>query len=102
MIRRPPRSTLFPYTTLFRSSSTDEVLRRRRRRDHRTTVTRHRLASIVLCPCSRPSHDDGLSGALTISVHSLRQVQPRNRRPQQQHLPPAHSHPAQERTGEDL
>src|SRR5688572_32649929 len=25
MIRRPPRSTLFPYTTLFRSSSTDGV-----------------------------------------------------------------------------
>src|SRR3989442_10919103 len=24
MIRRPPRSTLFPYTTLFRSESTDE------------------------------------------------------------------------------
>src|SRR3989442_6157014 len=24
MIRRPPRSTLFPYTTLFRSSSTRE------------------------------------------------------------------------------
>src|SRR3989442_3662306 len=24
MIRRPPRSTLFPYTTLFRSRSTDE------------------------------------------------------------------------------
>src|SRR5207249_8206659 len=23
MIRRPPRSTLFPYTTLFRSSATD-------------------------------------------------------------------------------
>src|SRR2546429_8591818 len=39
------------------NSSTDEVLRRRRRRDHRTTVTRHRLASIVLWPCSRPSHD---------------------------------------------
>src|SRR3712207_8210248 len=29
MIRRPPRSTLFPYTTLFRS-----VLRRRRRAVH--------------------------------------------------------------------
>src|SRR5690348_17429523 len=29
MIRRPPRSTLFPYTTLFRS------LRRRRERRHR-------------------------------------------------------------------
>src|SRR3712207_8581213 len=25
MIRRPPRSTLFPYTTLFRSQATDDV-----------------------------------------------------------------------------
>src|SRR3712207_7165833 len=31
MIRRPPRSPLFPYTTLFRSHDT-EVLRRRRDR----------------------------------------------------------------------
>src|SRR5258706_4683105 len=29
MIRRPPRSTLFPYTTLFRSSSTDDIHGRR-------------------------------------------------------------------------
>src|SRR5438046_7187572 len=27
MIRRPPRSTLFPYTTLFRSLSDDETAR---------------------------------------------------------------------------
>src|SRR3712207_7680273 len=27
MIRRPPRSTLFPYTTLFRSSSFEALLR---------------------------------------------------------------------------
>src|SRR3712207_8244305 len=26
MIRRPPRSTLFPYTTLFRSNSIDEIM----------------------------------------------------------------------------
>src|SRR3712207_7768709 len=26
MIRRPPRSTLFPYTTLFRSAFTDGIL----------------------------------------------------------------------------
>src|SRR2546422_6379857 len=26
MIRRPPRSTLFPYTTLFRSQETGEVI----------------------------------------------------------------------------
>src|SRR5688572_32288146 len=30
MIRRPPRSTLFPYTTLFRSSSAWRFLPRRR------------------------------------------------------------------------
>src|SRR4051794_41701124 len=27
MIRRPPRSTLFPYTTLFRSSRRDDAVR---------------------------------------------------------------------------
>src|SRR3712207_7059948 len=30
MIRRPPRSTLFPYTTLFRSGFNRQVIRRRR------------------------------------------------------------------------
>src|SRR3712207_7936918 len=34
MIRRPPRSTLFPYTTLFRSAKAiDEQTRRERRKD---------------------------------------------------------------------
>src|SRR2546430_9180262 len=33
MIRRPPRSTLFPYTTLFRSPIRDVSRVRRRRRD---------------------------------------------------------------------
>src|SRR5688572_31733212 len=28
MIRRPPRSTLFPYTTLFRSAASDELQQR--------------------------------------------------------------------------
>src|SRR3712207_7252903 len=38
MIRRPPRSTLFPYTTLFRSAREEERQQRRARddeRDHR-------------------------------------------------------------------
>src|SRR5947199_7922867 len=34
MIRRPPRSTLFPYTTLFRSRAPFERLRVKRCRDH--------------------------------------------------------------------
>src|SRR2546430_10086824 len=41
MIRRPPRSTLFPYTTLFRSCQevTGQVLGMDRRRDHRRRET---------------------------------------------------------------
>src|SRR2546430_11466922 len=57
MIRRPPRSTLFPYTTLFRS-----VVRRR----VNSTVVRllwlpGALASILLTACvSRPRTSDSL------------------------------------------
>src|SRR2546426_2495964 len=35
MIRRPPRSTLFPYTTLFRSDRPLRALRRQRRQPRR-------------------------------------------------------------------
>src|SRR3712207_8034462 len=42
MIRRPPRSTLFPYTTLFRSEQ-----RRRRRRATRGDEQRHALQQDV-------------------------------------------------------
>src|SRR3712207_7252400 len=43
MIRRPPRSTLFPYTTLFRSLDHGRVVRvvqQRVRRPHRLRVAR--------------------------------------------------------------
>src|SRR3712207_8059096 len=43
MIRRPPRSTLFPYTTLFRSC--DHPRRDRRRRDLRLGLERGPLAA---------------------------------------------------------
>src|SRR3989449_2886851 len=39
MIRRPPRSTLFPYTTLFRSPERRVEVKRRARRAH--VVLRH-------------------------------------------------------------
>src|SRR2546430_5288415 len=41
MIRRPPRSTLFPYTTLFRSSQIYSVRLRRHRRARRYTLRIH-------------------------------------------------------------
>src|SRR2546421_6863857 len=48
MIRRPPRSTLFPYTTLFRSlHPADEGIHRRRR------VSSH-LPGLREHPASRP------------------------------------------------
>src|SRR2546430_15012292 len=56
MIRRPPRSTLFPYTTLFRSQAADHT--------HRSTIEppqAARIAQLVTnCrhpgECRAPSH----------------------------------------------
>src|SRR5258707_6690664 len=48
MIRRPPRSTLFPYTTLFRSRESQRV---RAARDHRRTSPR-RASPRSASPCS--------------------------------------------------
>src|SRR2546426_3533565 len=42
MIRRPPRSTLFPYTTLFRSGLGERRPRRRRVRRRLAVAGRHR------------------------------------------------------------
>src|SRR2546422_6421825 len=42
MIRRPPRSTLFPYTTLFRSRAAE-----RSRRPQRTTSGRSRREAVA-------------------------------------------------------
>src|SRR2546428_2060156 len=42
MIRRPPRSTLFPYTTLFRSSGAPALERRLPRRPNLNRLTTHR------------------------------------------------------------
>src|SRR2546425_9007980 len=41
MIRRPPRSTLFPYTTLFRSRRPDRLLGRAVQRAARAPARRH-------------------------------------------------------------
>src|SRR3712207_6974038 len=49
MIRRPPRSTLFPYTTLFRSCILDEHLPRLvAEHDHAPPVEAHRFGGAHL------------------------------------------------------
>src|SRR2546427_6014730 len=52
MIRRPPRSTLFPYTTLFRSAR--QPLKKLRHQGRRNVVPRRDLAGArVLAPGRR-------------------------------------------------
>src|SRR3712207_8064829 len=56
MIRRPPRSTLFPYTTLFRSPD-------RRRGGHRPRRgARARRRTAFLGPCPPVAAADGRAG----------------------------------------
>src|SRR2546427_9558133 len=47
MIRRPPRSTLFPYTPLFRSAPRDFALSRPDRPIELTTAGRERIAELA-------------------------------------------------------
>src|SRR3712207_7205794 len=59
MIRRPPRSTLFPYTTLFRSHRPDEP-------EHDASGALHRREQplglrVVLPHVGEPKVDDGLA-----------------------------------------
>src|SRR2546427_7867557 len=78
MIRRPPRSTLFPYTTLFRSDELDGRDDERQRTDHhpcgRDTQRRHP----GLCVSEQPHFGEWREGSLGP------RLEPRNK---------LHSHP---------
>src|SRR2546422_7207095 len=64
MIRRPPRSTLFPYTTLFRS---DEVVR------HARPLDAGRLSPDVMRhPGSARREDGEIAAALLLQLHLRR------------------------------
>src|SRR5260221_8694943 len=54
MIRRPPRSTLFPYTTLFRSKSW------RARTDRASAARRARCRPRAWCRCRSEEHTSEL------------------------------------------
>src|SRR5437763_7164541 len=65
MIRRPPRSTLFPYTTLFRSLDRDHDPAGRRIAD---AATRENAPSLTLPPqagegTERPMHAAGVAAS---------------------------------------
>src|SRR5258708_24659032 len=94
MIRRPPRSTLFPYTTLFRSSASTmcepmkpapPVTRQRRagiRSEEHTSELQSpdHLVCRLLLEKKNPDHRFGRGDEIYADVY--KGTRPRNRRPQ--------------------
>src|SRR3712207_8831528 len=74
MIRRPPRSTLFPYTTLFRSAAgrSSEVGRQRRESSHR--------GSLLKATSRAGQVDDAPAGRRNRAAHGSRQRVRRDRK----------------------
>src|SRR2546430_15325941 len=66
MIRRPPRSTLFPYTTLFRSHGF------RHFRTMHTTIESHITTSIQTCIALLHVHEVGLVVRLNSPLYEKR------------------------------
>src|SRR2546430_13473894 len=67
MIRRPPRSTLFPYTTLFRSM--EHLWQRALSTGHRDRWRTFRMVYIFVRDCGRPC-DCGVTGAYRSEEHT--------------------------------
>src|SRR3712207_7922923 len=72
MIRRPPRSTLFPYTTLFRSSSRPAVdlphpLSPTRPSVSPAAISKDRPSTACTCPAVPPNTPDRKSTRLNSS-----------------------------------
>src|SRR3712207_8866501 len=68
MIRRPPRSTLFPYTTLFRSRRRPPGARRARRRDRPCGGRAGARARRTLTATHPPAWDRGHRARLALAA----------------------------------
>src|SRR3712207_954896 len=73
MIRRPPRSTLFPYTTLFRSDADDGRRELHRLKDDGLVLVAHGVAGGDLL---HAADGDDLAGARLLDVFALVGVHP--------------------------
>src|SRR2546426_5674403 len=71
MIRRPPRSTLFPYTTLSRSHELGSVHSRPRRTHLGVQGTWIRCGRDNACPTARSSEERPDLGRHTLRIHWL-------------------------------
>src|SRR3712207_8977841 len=74
MIRRPPRSTLFPYTTLFRSTKRVSIIEAgiKPRSPSNSTESPPLTARVPLTVTTSPSRPISLSHALRASKRFLR------------------------------
>src|SRR2546430_16031547 len=74
MIRRPPRSTLFPYTTLFRSQRPRQALERARQRDVFHELERREAPGALerLAPDEDSLIAGGDSGRARAQIHEKR------------------------------
>src|SRR5688572_31614826 len=79
MIRRPPRSTLFPYTTLFRSPVANGVIQKRATVVSSDTSTRRRGGATTHPGKQGSTSKNGSSSARTISWRPTETFIPRTR-----------------------
>src|SRR2546427_11598184 len=79
MIRRPPRSTLFPYTTLFRSDQGKQRIERRipYRLIHDLDLDRPRRVARLLDGCAEGAQlDDAVAHHASIHQHDVYRHEP--------------------------
>src|SRR5256885_7107327 len=96
MIRRPPRSTLFPYTTLFRSCRTRSATGCSSRRHGGSAVPRDRAvllrSAVALGSCGRDAGGGG-GGRRTVRALSSAGAPPPPRPAPVPSPPPRRDHP---------
>src|SRR2546429_6723584 len=104
MIRRPPRSTLFPYTTLFRSASCSIVSfsspseERQRRASLEAGLLTHGQNACLLSAPSRPSGTVAFSSRISLPFTVARAVAVFYR---SSRSPPAHHGLSKKRSAQD-
>src|SRR5689334_24081834 len=95
MIRRPPRSTLFPYTTLFRSVPVDAIHGSGRRTSSPSRLAPSRLRSLACSATLRASgtgpsrseeHTSELQSQFHLVCRLLLEKKKHNRQPTTRHM----------------
>src|SRR3989454_8316377 len=78
MIRRPPRSTLFPYTTLFRSEAAEELVRTARKNEPSLPQLSKNLADLAYRGSRYDEAWDAYSRAVRSEEHTSELQSPCN------------------------